>query len=120
MKFKHSKKTIDYSNNLIIQYISIRYIGINNIKKLSILFSISKTLMHKAINYLDQIYLNDPTISVDLIEKISFVCLLLSVQFNECCKKNSQINFKDFIHLLSSKINNLNEIEILCLKTLNY
>ena len=42
------------------------------------------------------------------------------MQFNECCTKNSKINFKDFIHLLSSKINNLNEIEILCLKTLNY
>ena len=50
LKFKHSKKTIDYSNNLIIQYISIRYIAINNIKKLSLLFSISKTLIHKAIN----------------------------------------------------------------------
>ncbi len=120
LKFKYSKKTIDYSNNLEIQYISIRYIGINHIKKLSTFFSISKTLIHKAINYLDQIYLNEPTISLDLIEKISSVCLLLAVQFNECCTKDSQINIGGFIHFLSSKINNLNEIEILCLKTLNY
>ena len=120
LKFHHSKKTIDYSNNSNIQYISIRYLGINHIKMLSTYFSISKTLTHKAINYLDQIYLNDPTISLDLIEKISSVCLLLAVKFNECCTMESQINIGDFIHLLSSKINNLNEIEILCLKTLNY
>ncbi len=120
LKFKQSKKTIDYSNNLIMQYISYRRIGINQIKLLSNFFSFSKNVLYKAIYYLDQIYLNNPSIPFDLIEKISSVCLLLSVQFNECCKKNSQINFKDFIHLLSSKINNLNEIEILCLKTLNY
>ena len=113
LKFHHSKKTIDYSNNSNIQYISIRYLGINHIKMLSTYFSISKTLTHKAINYLDQIYLNDPTISLDLIEKISSVCLLLAVKFNECCTMESQINIGDFIHLLSSKINNLNEIEIL-------
>ena len=120
LKFKQSKKTIDYSNNLIMQYISYRRIGINQIKLLSNFFSFSKNVLYKAIYYLDQIYLNNPSIPFDLIEKISSVCLLLSVQFNECCSKDSKIEIVNFINLLSSKIENFHQIEILCLKNLDY
>ena len=120
LKFKHSKKIIDFSNNSINKYLNFRNIGINQIKILSNLFSFSKISYYKAIHYLDQIYINNPSISIDLIEKISSVCLLLSVQFNECCSQNSNIDIKTFIQFLLSKITNLNEIEILCLKNLDY
>ena len=120
LKFKHSKKIIDFSNNSINKYLNFRNIGINQIKILSNLFSFSKISYYKAIHYLDQIYINNPSISIDLIEKISSVCLLLSVQFNECCSQNSNIDIKTFIQFLLSKIKNLNEIEILCLKNLDY
>ena len=111
---------IDFSNNSINKYLNFRNIGINQIKILSNLFSFSKISYYKAIHYLDQIYINNPSISIDLIEKISSVCLLLSVQFNECCSQNSNIDIKTFIQFLLSKIKNLNEIEILCLKNLDY
>lgn len=120
LKFKYSKKIIDFSNNSINKYLNFRNIGINQIKILSNLFSFSKISYYKAIHYLDQIYINNPSISIDLIEKISSVCLLLSVQFNECCSQNSNIDIKTFIQFLLSKIKNLNEIEILCLKNLDY
>ena len=120
LKFKYSKKIIDFSNNSINKYLNFRNIGINQIKILSNLFSFSKISYYKAIHYLDQIYINNPSISIDLIEKISSVCLLLSVQFNECCSQNSNIDIKTFIQFLLSKITNLNEIEILCLKNLDY
>ncbi len=120
LKFKHSKKIIDFSNNSINKYLNFRNIGINQIKILSNLFSFSKISYYKAIHYLDQIYINNPSISIDLIEKISSVCLLLSVQFNECCSQNSNLDIKTFIQFLLSKIKNLNEIEILCLKNLDY
>ena len=120
LKYKYSKKIIDFSNNSINKYLNFRNIGINQIKILSNLFSFSKISYYKAIHYLDQIYINNPSISIDLIEKISSVCLLLSVQFNECCSQNSNIDIKTFIQFLLSKIKNLNEIEILCLKNLDY
>ena len=120
LKYKYSKKIIDFSNNSINKYLNFRNIGINQIKILSNLFSFSKISYYKAIHYLDQIYINNPSISIDLIEKISSVCLLLSVQFNECCSQNSNIDIKTFIQFLLSKIQNLNEIEILCLKNLDY
>ena len=120
LKYKYSKKIIDFSNNSINKYLNFRNIGINQIKILSNLFSFSKISYYKAIHYLDQIYINNPSISIDLIEKISSVCLLLSVQFNECCSQNSNIDIKTFIQFLLSKITNLNEIEILCLKNLDY
>ena len=120
LKFKYSKKIIDFSNNSINKYLNFRNIGINQIKILSNLFSFSKISYYKAIHYLDQIYINNPSVSIDLIEKISSVCLLLSVQFNECCSQNSNIDIKTFIQFLLSKITNLNEIEILCLKNLDY
>ena len=120
LKYKYSKKIIDFSNNSINKYLNFRNIGINQIKILSNLFSFSKISYYKAIHYLDQIYINNPSISIDLIEKISSVCLLLSVQFNECCSQHSNIDIKTFIQFLLSKIKNLNEIEILCLKNLDY
>ena len=120
LKYKYSKKIIDFSNNSINKYLNFRNIGINQIKILSNLFSFSKISYYKAIHYLDQIYINNPSISIDLIEKISSVCLLLSVQFNEYCSQNSNIDIKTFIQFLLSKIKNLNEIEILCLKNLDY
>ena len=67
LKFKQSRKTIDYSNNLVMQYISYRRIGINQIKFLSNFFSFSKSVFYKSIYYLFQIYLNNILNLFDLI-----------------------------------------------------
>ena len=118
LKFKSSKFSIDFSNNYILSYLSIRKNAVNFINKQSLFFQIPKNLVYKAINYLDLIYINN-TISFDLMPKISITCLLLAIQFNTCCTINSNIDLKNFNTYIKN-IKNITEIEILCLKWLDY
>lgn len=118
LKFKSSKFSIDFSNNYILSYLSIRKNVVNFINKQSLFFQIPKNLVYKAINYLDLIYINN-TISFDLMPKISITCLLLAIQFNTCCTINSNIDLKNFNSYIKN-IKNITEIEILCLKWLDY
>ena len=118
LKFKSSKFSIDFSNNYIMSYLSIRKNVVNFINKQSLFFQIPKNLVYKAINYLDLIYINN-TISFDLMPKISITCLLLAIQFNTCCTINSNIDLKNFNSYIKN-IKNITEIEILCLKWLDY
>ena len=118
LKFKSSKFSIDFSNNYILSYLLIRKNAVNFINKQSLFFQIPKNLVYKAINYLDLIYINN-TISFDLMPKISITCLLLAIQFNTCCTINSNIDLKNFNTYIKN-IKNITEIEILCLKWLDY
>jgi hypothetical protein len=118
LKFKHTKSRIDYTKEFNYLYITFRHVGINQIKKISNIFNLSKNSIYKAINYLDEIYLNYP-ISPQLIEKISSICLLLSIQFNECCTKKTDEDLKGFSKYLNT-IKDIRDIELLCLKCLNY
>ena len=118
LKFKSSKFSIDFSNNYILSYLLNRKNAVNFINKQSLFFQIPKNLVYKAINYLDLIYINN-TISFDLMPKISITCLLLAIQFNTCCTINSNIDLKNFNTYIKN-IKNITEIEILCLKWLDY
>ena len=118
LKFKSSQFSIDYSNHFTIYYLLNRNKGINFIKVHSNFFSFPKNVIYKAINYLDLIYLNN-NVSIDLIQQISLVCLLLSIEFNSCCTNYSDINLKEFNSYLKN-FKNIKEIEILCLKWLDY
>ena len=119
LKYKPYKFTIDHSNNYIIYYMNIRRKSINYIKIQGNFFSIPNNIIHKAINYLDYIYLMNNNVSFDLISKICIVCLLFAIQFNVCCSKSSSIDFKGFRSYIQN-IQNLKEIEIYCLKCLDY
>jgi hypothetical protein len=81
-------------------------------------FSIPEILVHKAMRYLDYIYLNN-TVSFDLISNICIVCLLFAIQFNDCCSKSSGIDFQGFRNNLQN-IPNLRELENYCLKCIDY
>ena len=118
LKFKHTKSRIDYTKEFNYLYITFRHVGINQIKKISNNYNLSKNSIYRAINYLDEIYLNYP-ISPQLIEKISSICLLLSIQFNECCTKKTDEDLKGFSKYLNT-LKDIRDIELLCLKCLNY
>ena len=119
LKFKSSKFSIDYTNQYSKIYLSNRINGINFIKNQAKYFSFPKNIIYKAINYLDLIYLNN-NVPIILLEKISLICLLFSIEFNTCCTKYSIINLLEFKIYLKKFIHNLNEMEIFCLKCLDY
>ena len=118
IKYKPFQFTIDHSNNYINYYLSQRRKYINLIKIQGNLFSIPNYIIHKAIYYLDYIYLNN-NVSFDLNSTICIICLLFAIQFNECCSKSCSIDFKGFRNYIQN-IHNLKEIEIYCLKCIDY
>ena len=118
LKFKSSHFLIDYTNQSII-YLSNRINGINFIKNQAKYFSFPKNIIYKAINYLDLIYLNN-NVPINLLQKISLICLLFSIEFNTCCTKYSDINLIEFKKYIKKFIHDFNEIELFCLKCLDY
>ena len=117
LKYKPFQFQFDYSN-YIKYYLTLRRKSINFIKMQANFFSIPDILVHKAMSYLDYIYLNN-TVSFDLISNICIVCLLFAIQFNDCCSKCSGIDFQGFRNNLQN-IQNLRELENYCLKCINY
>ena len=101
--------------------------------------------IHKAIGFMDQIYINNHNTPIEYIETIAVLCLLLSIEFNYYCH-NSNINslnqnkiqnysidfsyinnklysvnnIKNMHKYLMEKIDNLMYWEIFCLKKLDY
>ena len=118
LKYKPFQFQFDYSNNYIKYYLTLRRKSINFIKMQANFFSIPDILVHKAMRYLDYIYLNN-TVSFDLISNICIVCLLFAIQFNDCCSKSSGIDFQGFRNNLQN-IPNLRELENYCLKCIDY
>jgi hypothetical protein len=111
-------------------------------------FSMNKYIYYKAVNYLDNIYLNNNNNAIKTnisnlnnlsinnnninnnlnfyglfnysIEVISSVCVLIAYEFNECCTKNDgKINLKGFSSFYKN-FSNLIEVQTLILKKLNY
>ena len=118
LKYKPFQFQFDYSNNYIKYYLTLRRKSINFIKMQANFFSIPDILVHKAMRYLDYIYLNN-TVSFDLISNICIICLLFAIQFNDCCSKSSGIDFQGFRNNLQN-IPNLRELENYCLKCIDY
>lgn len=106
---------IDYQNKNHINYLSKRRTGIRNIRYLVKVLHYSPTVLYKAIAYMDKIFLSSET-HVKLINNVSTICVLLSLQFNECCSK---IPMEDLFTLIRL-IPNYNELEIHCLICLGY
>ena len=118
LKFKSSQFSIDFSNNYIIQYMSVRKKAINFIKTQSNIFYFTKNIIYKAINYLDLIYINN-NVSFDLMPKICIICIILAIQFNSCCTKNTNMDLQGFSYYLKN-MTNIYETEVFCLKCLDY
>jgi hypothetical protein len=105
----------DYSNFYHVNYLIERKKGIENIKNLSIKFNFSLDIFLKAVDYMDRYFLSN---KLENIKKISSICLLISLKFNESCPKTSL--YKTFLYFLKYQFGNLFEIEQDILITLNY
>lgn len=143
IKYKPISLNIDFSIMSHTNYIKNRQKGLSQIYFLSSKFNIEKMIIHKAIGLMDQIYLNKKGISIQNIEIIASICLLLAFEFNHCCcitYKNESIpknkisinssdlnniffyenNIKSMNQYLIKKIKNIRYWQILCMKSLDY
>lgn len=91
VKYKPISLQIDYSLLSHRNYINNRKKGILKIYYLSNKFNLSQMIKYKAIGAMDQIYLNNKEIPIENIETVATICILLVIEFNDCCS-NSKIN----------------------------
>ena len=121
-----------------LNYLQNRNIFISKIEHLINTFGFKLMIFYKAINLMDQIYLKNE-VEIDKIDIISSICILLSIQFNDCFKIDSNCfnsddneiifnfnqrkdnsNISGFYQYIKNKISNFRYWEVICLKYLNY
>ena len=144
LKFVSFSSVANKKSGYHLKYLANKRRGVNKIISLINSFGLRSMVFYKSISLLDQIFLNKE-ISIDNIEIIALVCVLLVVEFNECCipyKKvdffdknendiifhtfnndidcNNKLNLGGFFLYIKNNVNNLNYWQILCLKYLNY
>ena len=135
------KMNLSQGNNRI--YIAHRKIGLLKIYEISKRFDLEKVITFKAIGLMDKIYLNnDNKISIEHLDKIALISILLSFQFNNYFnsktiyntsekedKKNKSIiyrknKYKNLIYecyqYIKTEIKNLIYWQMLCLECLNF
>lgn len=127
------------------KYLENKKIGVLNINNLVTNFGLKAMILYKSICLMDEIYLKNE-VSIENIEIISAICVLLAIKFNECCKPyntdsymsenvndiiyhtylgsnkkdKNKANLGGFFLYIKKNINNLIFWEALCLKYLNY
>lgn len=102
-------------NVVCYEYVLLRKKGISYIKDIVNVLKYSKGVLYKAILYLDTYFLRKQCYNINIYQ-ISTICILISVQFNECCINN---NIKELSILLHC-IPHLLQLEQDILTTLNY
>jgi hypothetical protein len=114
--------TQNFQSNLLFptktptqEYLSIRKEAILYIKDIINALNYSKTVLYKAILYLDIYCLHKSLYNVNIYQ-ISTICIFIALQFNECCVNN---NINELFVLLKL-IPRLLELEQDILKTLNF
>lgn len=126
------------------KYLERRNLGIFQINYLVNTFGLKSMVFYKAISLMDQIYLKNE-VSIDNIENISSICVLLVYKFNDSCmpfskedltnndndvifhsynennkiNKNSE-NIGGLFQYIKSNVNNFIYWEVMCLNYLNY
>jgi len=86
LKIKYRPFTSIANYNLAnhIKYLECKKKGISTIKSLTNNFGLKSMILYKAINFMNQIYL-DNEVSLDYIDIIASLCVLLVTDYNECC-----------------------------------
>lgn len=143
VKYNPISLNLDISLKSHETYLKFRQKGISKIYFLSNKFELGEYIISKSIGLMDQIYLKYEDISIENIERISSICVLLSVEFNDCCSKSNNIKinrtnqknnndsnennsyiyvnkFQYLNHYLIKEIKNLMYWQIFCLKKINY
>jgi len=144
VKYKPFSLQIDFSLLSHRKYINNREKGVLKIYYLSKKFNLSQMIKYKAIGVMDQIYLNNKDIPIEDIETIASICILIIIEFNDCCS-NSKItnlnsqdnyplynnslvniknlyknNFKSLLQYIKNETKNIRYWQIYCLKKLDY
>ena len=83
-KFKPVSVVANYQCQNHIKYLESKKIGISKIKHLVHNFGLKSMILYRAINFMNQIFLENQ-ISIEYIENIASLCVLLITEFNECC-----------------------------------
>jgi hypothetical protein len=100
-KFKPFSAIANYSLPNHIKYLESKKIGIYKIKYLVSKFGLRSMVFYKAINFMNEIFLKTE-LSIENIENVASICVLLITLFNECC-----------LPLVNEEFLSLNEYSIL-------
>ena len=84
IKYRPFKTIADYNIPNHLKYLECKNKGILKIKSLTNNFGLKSMILYKAINFMNQIYLGNE-VSLDYIDIIASVCVLLVTDYNECC-----------------------------------
>ena len=101
LKFKPFSVVTNYNSANNIKYLESKIIGISKVQDLVKRFGLKSMIYFKSINCINQIFL-ESNISIENIENIASICVLLVTIFNECC-----------LPLVSEEIISKNENDIL-------
>ena len=148
LKFKPISYNCNFNSQNNLQFLEYKNKGISKIKFLVNSFGLNEMIFYKSICFLNKIFL-EKEISINEIDNVSSICVLLVVKYNECCSykpfvfeeyltkneldilyfhsvKNSEAKIKSYSNLpglfnyIKKKINNYKYWELLCLKYLDY
>ena len=84
LKYRPVSVTANYNIENHRKYLESKKIGINKIKYLTNNFGLKSNVYYKAINCMNQIFL-EKEITIENIENIASLCVLLVAEFNDCC-----------------------------------
>ena len=145
-KFKPISYNINYNSQNHLKYLEFKNKGISRIKFLVNSFGLNKMTFYKSICFMNKIFLENE-ISINDIDNISPICILLVVKYSQCCRhfvteeyltkdemdilyyhsviKNGRsaqniTNLKGLFNYIKIKVKDYKYWEVLCLKYLNY
>jgi hypothetical protein len=84
IKYRPITAIANYNLSNHIKYLECKNKGISKIKSLTNNFGLKSMILYKAINFMNQIYL-DNEVSLEYIDIIASLCVLLVIDYNERC-----------------------------------
>ena len=84
LKYKPFSIISNYKLPNHIKYLEYKNKGISKIKFLTYNFGLKSMILYKSINFMNQIFLENE-ISIDNIDNIASLCVLLVTKYNDCC-----------------------------------
>ena len=85
LKYHPISTIANYNIPSHIKYLECKNKGISKIKSLTTNFGLKSMILYKAINFMNQIFLENTNVPLDYIDIIASLCVLLVTDYNECC-----------------------------------
>ena len=111
IRYKPISLKIDFSLLSHKAYITYRQKGLSKINYLTSNYNLSNMIKYKSIGLMDQIYLNNKDIYIESIEIIATICILLCIEFNDCCSisEKNGLYSRNYNNNLQRKLNIKND-----------